>query len=133
MTSSPTARTLARLRKEGWTASVVERFNPHAEVRQDLFGFIDVLAIRPGEPPLAVQATTGTNAAARLKKALALPALRTWLDAGSRLEAHGWSKKGPRGKRKLWTLKRRPVRLAELPRTKPPRTGLPPTWREPLP
>jgi hypothetical protein len=118
VSASPAARTLARLRKEGWTAQAVERFNAHAKVRRDLFGFIDVLAIRPGEPPLAVQATSGSNVAARLAKALALPALRTWLEAGCRFEVHGWAKKGPHGKRKLWDVTRRAVTLRELPRPK---------------
>jgi hypothetical protein len=79
-----------------------------------------VLAIHPGEPYLAVQSITGTNVAARLAKALALPALRTWLEADCRFEVHGWWKKGRRGKRKLWVLTRRPVRLAELPRPERP-------------
>jgi hypothetical protein len=47
MSASPTARTLPRLRREGRTACVVERFNPHAKIRQDLFGFIGVRAIGP--------------------------------------------------------------------------------------
>jgi hypothetical protein len=122
MSASPTTRILERLRKDGWTAQVVERFNAHAKVRQELFGFINVRAIPPGEPPLAVPATTSRNPPARLVKALALPALRSWLAAGCRFEVHGWSKKGLRGKWKLWTLTRRPVRLSEVPRPERPLT-----------
>ena len=36
---SPTARSLAWLRDGGWTAGVVERWNPGARVRQDFLGF----------------------------------------------------------------------------------------------
>jgi hypothetical protein len=114
VSATPTARTLVRLRADGWLASVVERWNAHARIRQDLFGFIDVLAIRPGSPPLAVQATTTKNQAARLAKALALPELRTWLAAGCAFEVWGWSKKGPRGRRKLWEVTRRVVTLKDL-------------------
>jgi hypothetical protein len=110
--TSPTARTLARLRADGWTAGLVERFNTHAGVRQDLFGFIDVLAITAGQRPLAIQATTAANAAARLAKARALPAQRTWLAAGCRFEVWGWARRGPRGKRKRWTASRFVCRLA---------------------
>ena len=44
--SLPTQRTLARLRQEGaLEVAIVEHWNPHARIRQDLFGFIDILAI----------------------------------------------------------------------------------------
>jgi hypothetical protein len=43
---SPTGRTLAHLRKLGFPrVQVVEHWNPHARVRQDLFSCLDVLAI----------------------------------------------------------------------------------------
>ena len=42
MSETPTARSLNRLRADGWLAQVVERWNAHAMIRQDLFGFIDV-------------------------------------------------------------------------------------------
>ena len=113
--TSPTQRSLALLRQEGWTAAVVERWNPHAGVRQDLFGFADLVAVRAGRPGvLAVQVTTGSHQAARLRKALGVPALRAWLAAGNRFEVHGWAKAGPRGGRETWQVHRRPVRLEEL-------------------
>lgn len=113
---SPTQRSLTRLRQEGYLAAVVERFNPHARVRQDLFGFADVVAVRAVDPPgvLAVQATTASNLAARRTKVAALATVRVWLAAGNRLELWAWAKRGPRGRRKLWTLTREPVRLADL-------------------
>ena len=42
---SPTSRTLKYLRTQGWEAGIVEKFNPYAHVRQDLFGFIDIIAL----------------------------------------------------------------------------------------
>ena len=97
--STPTQRTLAHLRGLGYLAVVVERWNPHAGVRQDLYGIVDVLAVKSGET-VGVQATSGSNVAARLKKITEhenLPKLR---EAGWRLLIHGWAKK--RGR---WTLR----------------------------
>ena len=113
--TTPTQRTLARLRAEGYTAEVVEKRLPRCFITRDLFGCIDVLAVRPGSPPLGVQCTTRTNQAARYTKAVALPELRTWLASGALFEVWGWAKVGARGKAKRWEVSRRPVPLADLP------------------
>lgn len=92
---SPTQRTLKYLRELGYQAAITERWNQFAGVRQDLFGIVDVLAIRKGET-LAVQCTSNSNVAARVNKIAEhenTPAIR---DAGWRLEVHGWTK-GRRG------------------------------------
>jgi hypothetical protein len=112
---TPTARTLQRLRRLGYVADVVERRLPRCHITRDFLGIIDVLAVKPGEPVLGVQCTSSSNAAARLAKALAVPALRTFLTAGCAFEVWGWSMRGPRGGRKLWDVARRPVALADLP------------------
>lgn len=88
---SPTERTLKYLRSLGYRATVTERWNPFAKIRQDLFGIIDVLAVRPGET-LGVQCTSNTNVSARVNKIAdheSTPKLR---EAGWRLEVHGWTK-----------------------------------------
>ena len=113
--SSPTQRSLEYCRKNGWIAGVVEKWNPHARIRQDLFGCIDLIVIDDLEQgPLAVQATSGTGHAARRKKSIAEPRLKLWLEAPARFEIWSWSKRGPRGKRKVWTLRREPILLAHL-------------------
>ena len=94
------------LRREGYEAAVVEKWLPHLRRRLDLFGVIDILAVRARGPVLAVQATTGSNGAARLKKAVAEPRLAVWLAAGQRFEVWAWSKRGSRGKRKKWIVTR---------------------------
>lgn len=105
MKTSPTQRTLAALRAMGYTAQVVERWNQFAHVRQDLFGGIDVVAIHPDhDGVLGVQATVTGSLSNRRKKLEKLPALKLWLQCGNRLELWGWSKKGKRGKRKMWQL-----------------------------
>lgn len=120
--ASPTQRSLAHLRKQGYTCAVVEKWNPHAHIRQDLFGCIDIVAlsvIRLDQGTvgdiLGIQATSATNLAARRTKSLAEPRLRTWLEAGGSFWLHAWSKKGARGKRKLWTLTEEEIALADLP------------------
>jgi hypothetical protein len=122
---TPTALSLQLLRREGFMADVVERLLPHARVRKDLFGFGDVLAVMPGEALLAVQATSGSNVAARLAKAKALPALRIWL--GHRFGVWGWQLRSGR-----WTVRRVAFRAEDLvpveltPRPRPRRA----TWGE---
>jgi hypothetical protein len=89
--SSPTARTLAYLRRSNYVADVAERFIPHVNRKRDLLGFADVVAVRRGEPGvLAVQATTRGHVADRLRRCQARPELRTWLAAGNRFEVWGW-------------------------------------------
>lgn len=91
--SSPTQRTLEHLRRAGFPlVQVVERWNPHARVRQDLFGIVDVLAVSEAEI-LAVQATSGDNVAARIRKLEASPATPILRRAGIRLLVHGWAKR----------------------------------------
>ena len=94
--ASPTQRSLKLLRDEGYTAEVTERWNQWARVRQDLFGVIDIVAVKAGCPVLGVQTTSASNVSARIKKAKASPKLAVWLSAPARFVIHGW-KKGVRG------------------------------------
>lgn len=95
--SGPAERSLKLLRDEGYMAAVVEKWNPHARIRQDLFQIIDVVAVKPGET-VGVQSTSYSNVSSRVRKieeAEATPRLR---DAGWRLIVHGWHKVGNRWK-----------------------------------
>ncbi len=120
---TPTARTLQQLRAGGWIAVVVEHWNPHARITQDLLGFIDVLAFHPELGTLAVQATTGANAAARISKIVDDNTLRerarTYLLSGRghhALEVWSWRRlKVRRGGTAIrWELARRPISLEDL-------------------
>jgi hypothetical protein len=91
--TSPTQRTLKQLRKEGYLCQVVERWNAYAKIRQDLFGCIDILCIKPGEI-LGVQCTSGSNHAKRVKKAKESEPLRRWREAGGHFHVISWKKKG---------------------------------------
>ena len=88
---TPTARTLAALRRSGYLADVCERWILRANVRKDLFGILDIVAIRRGEAGvLGIQTTTAPNMSARRRKAQECAALRTWLTAGNRFELWAW-------------------------------------------
>lgn len=97
---SPTQLTLERLRADGYTAAVVEHWNSHAGIRQDLFGFIDVIGLR-GSETLAVQATSAPNVAARVTKIADSPLVGAVREAGWRIVVWGWAKKSNR-----WVLQR---------------------------
>lgn len=115
--TSPTARTLAECRKREWPAGVVEKFVrfPPPGHHVDLFGVIDVVAIvcepaagwSVGTSTIGIQACAGGNGdhSRRRAKILAEPRARQWVEAGNRLELWSWSKRGDRGKRKLWALR----------------------------
>ena len=115
MSTSPTSLTLARLRKVGWTAAVVEKWKPVMRngklepygVRVDLFGVIDIIAIYHGFT-LGVQATSAANHAARVKKAAASPLLAKWLEGESR-DFEVWSWKKPKHR---WVLRTEGVAAA---------------------
>lgn len=96
---SPTQRSLQLLRKDCQLVQVVEKWNPHAKIRQDLFGFIDILAIRDGET-IAVQTTSGSSVSARIKKIQDSDALAHIRKANWRVVVHGWRKVKPRGETK---------------------------------
>jgi hypothetical protein len=92
---SPTQRTLFYLRKKGYTAVITERWNSFAKIRQDMFGIVDVLAVRSGET-LAVQCTSAPNVASRVTKIAEHESTPRLREAGWRIEVHGWTK-GKRG------------------------------------
>lgn len=104
---SPTERSLKECRRLGWHVQVVERWNPFARRRNDLFGCIDLVAIA-GDKIIGIQATSSTNHASRVAKAKAEPRLGAWLAAGGAFEVWSWGKKGARGKTKAWALRRDP-------------------------
>ena len=101
MPISPTQNTLKELRKRGYRAAVTEVWNPHARIRKDLFGFVDVLGIGP-EGTIAVQATSYSNISARVRKITeeCAEALADVREAGWRVEVWGWRKVNNR-----WRLK----------------------------
>jgi hypothetical protein len=101
---SPTQRSLAELRKDGWSACIVEKYVAPIRQRIDAFHFGDILAVKVGIPGATlIQTTTASHAANRLDKIRSIAEAGIWLAAGNRIVIHGWAKRGPRGKHKVWT------------------------------
>jgi hypothetical protein len=101
---------------------VVERWLPRANKRVDAFGFGDVLAVErffdfyPEGGAILIQCTSTSNAPSRVRKmkTTCRNEVENWLKAGNKALVWGWSKRGPRGKRKTWQLKEYPVTLEML-------------------
>lgn len=98
---SPTQRSLEHMRKLGFVCAIVEKWNPHARIRQDMFGFIDVLCVR-GEDIVGVQACSGGggDSADRVRK---ITAHENWplICAAIRVVVQSW-RKNAAGR---WTLR----------------------------
>jgi hypothetical protein len=104
--ASPTQRSLAKLRSDGaYMCGVVEKWikwgGPVVEPGQrtgnrvDLFGFVDVLAVMPGQVgTLGIQACAASSLSTRIRKVIDDPVLRQrakWYEAaGNRLVFWGW-------------------------------------------
>jgi hypothetical protein len=100
--SSPTQRSLKKLRADGYMVEVVEKWNSFTRSRKDLFGFGDLLCVR-GNEVLLVQTTSGSNVSARIEKIRSLQSHELWLASPNRrIVVHGWRKVGKAGERKLW-------------------------------
>jgi len=90
--TSPTQRTLARLKKENYDLiAITERWNPWAKVRQDLYGVIDILAIKDGST-VALQVTSYSNISSRVRKITESPALPFLRAANWSILVEGWKK-----------------------------------------
>jgi hypothetical protein len=99
---SPTQLSLRWLREHGYLAEVVEHYSSFDRKRHDLWGFVDILAIRRNEV-LAVQTTTASHVSDRMKKIADSPYVGLVREAGIGIAVHGWSQKAPRAR---WTLTR---------------------------
>jgi hypothetical protein len=102
---SPMQRTLAWLREHGYEAARTEHWNHFAKRRQDLFGFIDVLAVSDHHL-LAIQVSDDTHHAAHRKKILANKAARL-LVYHMDIEIWSWGLRLTRERRKDKLLDRR--------------------------
>ena len=92
MAASPTELTLRKWRKAGYLCAVVEKWNHHVKIRQDLFGCIDVLAVGNGET-VGIQSTSYSNVSARINKIEDMPETVSRLrEGGWRVVVEGWRK-----------------------------------------
>jgi hypothetical protein len=131
---SPTSRSLKHLRDNGFIATKVEQVlhmpGRPFPMKRDAFGFGDLLiAGPPGYGAGLVQVTDSSSITHRIKKIQGIAKDLTdekqvkeaiaanenaikWLTSGNHIMVHGWAKRGPRGKRKRWTLDERHIVLA---------------------
>jgi hypothetical protein len=136
--TTPTQRSTKWLRDRGFIVAKVEQrlHMPKAPypVTRDAFYFGDLLVAHPKEGIALVQVTGGQggNLAARISKIIFKPEDKDapdvedlafkWLQAGGRIFAHGWAKRGARGKAKKFVIDAREIvfndhegyRLAEI-------------------
>ena len=90
---TPIERTLKELKEANFLVSKVEHFNAHAGCRQDLFGFIDILAVHPRYGTIGVQ-VCGSDWAPHIEKMTVelRERLLLWLAGGNRCILVGWRK-----------------------------------------
>lgn len=88
---NPNKLTLDALRIAGWVAAPVEQWVPHTAIRRDLFGFLDILAVK-GVVTLGIQATSRGNVADRMKKVMTHENFPAVAIAGWKVEVWGWDK-----------------------------------------
>jgi hypothetical protein len=110
--SSNTQRTLKALRDKGLPAGMVERFLPHAMrgdgfrgVRQDLFGFIDIVALDTSRGIIGIQ-STGQDFSGHYRKIVEEKKENAinWIACGGIIELWAWRKvvKKRGSKVKVW-------------------------------
>lgn len=104
MAASPTALSLKYLRDLGYEAAVVEKWNPHAKIRQDLFGVIDIVAVSEWGRVLWVQSTTKTNMSSRRRKLEESDIVPLLGMNANKVLLHGWHKANGR-----WQLKQEEI------------------------
>jgi hypothetical protein len=103
---SPLARSLKVLQQNGWQSAKTEHYNSFSKRRVDLFGFIDILAVK-GPATLALQPTSDSNVSARVRKVYESPYLPAVLAAGWKVEVWGWAKRRALGsQRETWQVRR---------------------------
>jgi hypothetical protein len=89
---SPTQRSLKFMREKGFHAEVTERWIPGANVRKDLWGFVDILCLGADGVVVGVQSTSDSNVSARITKIAESPLVDRVRKAGIRILVHGWKK-----------------------------------------
>jgi hypothetical protein len=92
---STSGTSIKYLNSMNYMAQAVEQWNHFSKRRMDLFGFIDVVAVKNGEHGvLGIQACGRFDINRHIEKAICSCGIRVrvWLGAGNRLYFHGWDK-----------------------------------------
>lgn len=115
---SPTQRTLRALKGLGLVCAIVERWIPRANIRRDLFGIIDIIALDPARGVVGVQ-SCGNDFSGHDKKIREEKVQQSfeWLSTpGTQLELWAWrkvvAKRG--GKQKVWRPRIKVYTMADI-------------------
>lgn len=109
------------LEEKGWHVGIVEQWNQWSRTRRDLYGLMDLVAIRHDLPGVwGVNAVDDGGVQQHIRKYLngwtdekkdrtygPNPHLPVWLACGNRFSIFGWGKRNSAGygSRKVWTLR----------------------------
>jgi hypothetical protein len=104
--TTPTQRTLKWCREQGGFVGIVEHWNAFCRIRQDLFGFVDLVWVSKNDVQF-LQVTSDSNVSARVQKIRENKVAQfiRLTHPSVKIRVHGWGLKGDRGKRKVWTLR----------------------------
>ena len=93
---TPTQRTLAEIRKRVDHVAIVEKWNSHCRIRQDLFGFADLISF--DREDVHLWQVTARAVAARVAKIKELDVAKHWTASTHReLFVVGWRTLKPKG------------------------------------
>lgn len=111
-------RTIRALRNQGAICDIAEKWNPHVGphgVRQDLFGFIDLIVLSPNTIK-GVQCCSGSAYGKHLTKILDNEVAPEWLKSGGKIEIWAWRKvkKKRGGKLMLWQPRIKEITLLDF-------------------
>lgn len=79
-------------RSKGWMVDDTERKNCWSGTKNDLFGFADLAAAKPGGKPLLIQSTAHNHHTVRREKILGLDTAICALRGGYRIAICSWKK-----------------------------------------
>lgn len=94
-------RSMKLLRKEGLIVAKAEHWNSFAKIRQDLFGFIDAVALSD-KYIYAIQCVN-THLPEHIIKIHKNQAADVWLSCGGKIVIHNWKQRS-KNKKKSWHL-----------------------------
>lgn len=120
---SYTQRTLRECRERGYICDKAEKFNAFAGpfgIRQDLFGFIDIIYLDPQKGIVAIQSTGPSGHNQHRKKILENEFALEWLKCDGKIELWSWHKllKKRGGKLRVWSPRIEEITLKNYGNTK---------------
>lgn len=89
-----TQKTLAWIKEHDWRYAITEKWNPFAKIRQDLFGFGDILVVT-GDVNIIIQNTSYPERNKRRDKILkeCTEVATDWIKGGGEILVVSWRKK----------------------------------------